>query len=254
MYVVVEGVPVQEDLGDRSLRVVVTDISDRRRAEQELVDGRRRLAGIVDSAMDAIISVDAAHRIVLFNAAAETMFRCPAASAIGQPLGRFIPGRFRAAHAVHVQEFGEAGVTVRKIGQLTALTALRADGEEFPMEASISQCEVDGQKVFTAILRDITKRKEAEQALAAAKVSAERAMAAAEQANRAKDHFLAVLSHELRTPLAPVVLGVSMLQDRPDLDPGMREMLETVRRNIEMEIHLIDDLLDVTRIGAGRSN
>lgn len=99
---------------------------------------------------------------------------------------------------------------------------------------------------------DITERKQAEQELKAAKDSAERAKAVAEQANHAKDHFLAVLSHELRTPLTPVVMGVSMLQDRPNLDAGMREMLDSVRRNIEMEVHLIDDLLDVTRIARGK--
>ncbi len=71
------------------------------------------------------------------------------------------------------------------------------------------------------------------------------------KANRAKDHFLAVLSHELRTPLAPVVLGVSMLQERSDLAPETRETLEMVRSNVEMEARLIDDLLDVARIARG---
>ena len=98
---------------------------------------------------------------------------------------------------------------------------------------------------FIGTVMDVTEKKFAENILVQAK-------AAAEQANRAKDHFLAVLSHELRTPLTPVVMGVSMLQDRTDLDPGMREMLETIRRNIEMETHLIDDLLDASRIARGK--
>jgi len=85
-----------------------------------------------------------------------------------------------------------------------------------------------------------------------AKTVAEQAKAVAEQANVAKDHFLAVLSHELRTPLTPVVMGVSMLQDRPDLDATMRQTLEMIRRNVEMEARLIDDLLDVTRIARGK--
>ena len=104
------------------------------------------------------------------------------------------------------------------------------------------------------VLRDITDRKLAELELQAAKDSAERAKAAAEQANRAKDHFLAVLSHELRTPLTPVVMGLSMLRDRPDLDPSMRETLEMLRRNVELEARLIDDLLDVSRIARGSSS
>jgi two-component system CheB/CheR fusion protein len=88
--------------------------------------------------------------------------------------------------------------------------------------------------------------------LAAAKQSAERAKAEAEEANRAKDHFLAVLSHELRTPLTPVVAAVSMLQQNQRLDEGMRENLEMIRRNVELEARLIDDLLDVTRIARGK--
>lgn len=92
----------------------------------------------------------------------------------------------------------------------------------------------------------------AEEELRAARQSAEQAKGTAEQANRAKDHFLAVLSHELRTPLTPVVMGVSMLQDRTDLDAGVRESLEMIRRNVEMEARLIDDLLDVARIARGK--
>ena len=99
---------------------------------------------------------------------------------------------------------------------------------------------------------DIEDRKCAEEELKAARESAECAKGAAEHANRAKDHFLAVLSHELRTPLTPVLMGVSMLQDRPDIDPGIHETLEMVRRNVEMEAQLIDDLLDVTRIARGK--
>jgi two-component system CheB/CheR fusion protein len=99
--------------------------------------------------------------------------------------------------------------------------------------------------------RDVTEARRAEEELRAAKNSADRAKAVAELANRAKDYFLAVLSHELRTPLAPVVMGVSMLQDRPDLDQDVRETLGMVRRNAEMEARLIDDLLDITRISRG---
>ena len=99
---------------------------------------------------------------------------------------------------------------------------------------------------------DISAQKAVEEELVAAKASAENAKAVAELANRAKDHFLAVLSHELRTPLTPVVMGVSMLQDRPDLAADVRNTLEMVRRNVEMEARLIDDLLDVMRIARGK--
>jgi PAS domain S-box-containing protein len=125
------------------------------RAQQE---DRARLGGVVDSAMDAIISVDAKQRIVLFNAAAEAMFRCAAVTAMGQPLDRFIPARFRERHRVDIENFGATGMTSRSMGALGSLSGLRADGEEFPIEASISQVEVSGERLFTVILRDITER------------------------------------------------------------------------------------------------
>ena len=124
-----------------------------------------RMAGMITSAMDAVISVDAEQRIVLFNPAAEKMFGCSASEAMGNSLDLFIPERFRHTHASHIKEFGGVGVTARRMGALGDLMALRANGEEFPIEASISQSEIDHQKLFTVILRDITKRKEAEGAL-----------------------------------------------------------------------------------------
>jgi PAS domain S-box-containing protein len=126
-----------------------------------------RLAGIVDSAMDAIITVDGQQQILLFNAAAEKMFRCSASEAIGQPLERFIPERFRSIHSSHIQAFGQTGITTRAMAGARAVYGLRTDGEEFPIEASISQLESEGQKFYTVILRDITERKRAEEALRA---------------------------------------------------------------------------------------
>ena len=115
--------------------------------------------------MDAIITVDENQKIVMFNAAAEKIFRCPAALAIGGPLDRFIPERFRAAHRGHVECFGITGATTRTMGGGLNLFGLRADGEEFPIDASISQVTTSGRKYFTVILRDISGRKRIEDAL-----------------------------------------------------------------------------------------
>jgi PAS domain S-box-containing protein len=136
------------------------------RANHAMRASEGRLAGIVNSAMDAIISVDREQRIIVFNAAAETLFRCSAASAIGHPIDMFIPQRVRERHRHHVDSFARTGITARSMGSLMALTALRADGEEFPIEASISQIEVDGQGIFTVILRDISERLRVEESRA----------------------------------------------------------------------------------------
>jgi PAS domain S-box-containing protein len=133
----------------------------RRRTEEELGKSQTRLAGLIDSAMDAIVTINADQRIILFNPAAEKMFRCSADEVIGQSIDRFIPERFRNAHREHIRAFGETNVSKRSMGALGAIYGLRTDGEEFPIEASISQVVADGQKLYTVILRDISERRRA---------------------------------------------------------------------------------------------
>lgn len=131
-------------------------------AEGRTEQSEERLAAILDSAMDAIITIDEAQRIVLFNRAAEVLFKCPRSEAIGSTLERFLPERFRAAHRAHVEHFGRTGVSSRKMGDTATLFALRADGQEFPIEASISQAMEGEQRLFTVILRDISRRLQAQ--------------------------------------------------------------------------------------------
>ncbi|HEY6304540.1 MAG TPA: PAS domain S-box protein [Terriglobales bacterium] len=144
---------------------VFTNITDRKEIEEELRASQARMAGIVASAMDAIIAADHEQKIVLFNAAAEKMFGCPAGDAIGNPIEHFIPQRFRAAHSDHIRRYDVTGVTNRALGIAGRLWALRADGQEFPIEASISQVEVSGKKLFTVVVRDVTERRLAEEAV-----------------------------------------------------------------------------------------
>lgn len=141
------------------------DQARRRRAESALRESECRLQAIISSAMDAVIAIDSSQRIVLFNPAAVSIFQVSEKEALGQHINRFIPDRFREMHVRHVQNFGHSGTTRRRMGLLGAITGLRANGEEFPIEASISQTEVSGQKLYTVILRDITERERAEKAL-----------------------------------------------------------------------------------------
>ena len=93
------------------------------------------------------------------------MFACPASDAIGSPIDRFIPQRFQADHREHIRKFGETGVTNRSMGTLDALWAVRANGEEFPIEASISQVQAVGKRLYTVIIRDVTESKRAQEEL-----------------------------------------------------------------------------------------
>lgn len=144
-------------------RGTVQDITQRKRMENELQESQNRLQAVVSSAMDAIIAVDEEQRIVLFNSAAEQMFGCSGSDAIGNSMDRFLPTRFRTAHGTHVRRFAESGVSNRSIG--TVLWGLRANGEEFPIEASVSQIRSDGKRLFTVIIRDVSARLKAQEAL-----------------------------------------------------------------------------------------
>ncbi len=122
----------------------------------------QRLLSIIESAMDAIITVDDEQRVVMFNQAAAKVFGVSAADAMGSPLDRFIPQRFRSAHAEHVRAFGRTGATNREMGRLGTLSGLHANGEEFPIEASISHAVSDGRRFYTVILRDISEKRRLE--------------------------------------------------------------------------------------------
>src|SRR4030095_4391262 len=225
-----------------------TDIDDHKRADQALRESRERLAGIVSSAMDSIITLDEDQRIVLFNEAAERMFGCSAAEALGQPFNRFIPERFRDAHTEPVRRFGE---TAGASQAMRPLTALRADGTEFPIEAAISKVEVGGRKLYTLIHRDITERKQAEaerEQLAREQV----ARASAEAANRSKDEFLAMVSHELRSPLNAILGYTRMLRSGPADREAINNVAAVLDRSAKAQLKIIEDLLDSARIITGK--
>jgi PAS domain S-box-containing protein len=137
-----------------------------RRSDEALRSNQAKLQGIVSSAMDAIVSVDEHQRIVLFNRAAEAMFQCAAAEAVGSTLDRFIPESVREVHREHIRRFAIQGITNRSMTSPGILAAIRSNGEEFPIEATISQVQADGEQLYTVILRDITERKQGEEARA----------------------------------------------------------------------------------------
>lgn len=142
------------------------EMAERNEAEAALRESRERLAGIIESAMDAVIAIDEDQQIILFNPAAETMFGCTADQAVGTPLSRFIPLRYQKAHEQHVRTFGTTGVTRRGMSSLGELVGVRACGAEFPIQASISQLLVNGNKIYTAIVRDMTEHRNAQLELA----------------------------------------------------------------------------------------
>ena len=246
---------IHDEAGNLQGFVKVTrNITERKETEEALQRSQEQLFGIISSAMDAIITVDSRQRIVLFNAAAEKMFYYPANEAIGQPVDRFIPERFRGAHRQHIQQFGQTNVTKRHMGSLGAIFGLRSDGEEFPIEASISQLESEGEKFFTVILRDITERKQAEERNRRLNETLEQRVvertAQLEAANKELEAFSYSVSHDLRAPLRHINgFSQALLEDYNDkLDEvGKNYLLEVCDASREMA-QLIDDVLQLARV------
>ena len=149
--------------------LITLSLAHQLRIDEELkatvTESEGRLQAIIQSAMDAIIIVDAEQRIVLFNAAAEQIFRCPSAEAVGTGIERFIPGQKLKAQPGDEIENGGTDLPLRKTGEHLALSGKRADGHEFPIDASISQVRLHGVQHFIVILRDVTERKQVEAAL-----------------------------------------------------------------------------------------
>jgi PAS domain S-box-containing protein len=226
---------------------IARDISERKKTEQGLRESHERFQRVIDSAMDAIISIDDSQRVVLFNAAAERMFGCSSADALGQPLDRFIPERFRAAHRAHVTAFGATGVTSRTMSELGKLVALRADGREFPIEAAISQTEVSGAKLFTVILRDITERRVAEEALSRSEGQL-RALAARLQ--RAQEEEAIRIARELHDQLGRCLTTLKIditLTEQMVSRQLTAETIRSIHEKTQMMQGAIDEMVHVVR-------
>lgn len=150
-----------------SNRALEEEIAERRQSEEALRHSEAMLAGTLDIMLEAVISVDGQQRIQLFNKGAEAVFGYSSDEIIGQPLERLLPVRFGETHHRHVRAFERSPAVTRLMVRRGAIQGLRSDGAEFPAEASISKFEVSGATRFTVVLRDITERERAEDALRA---------------------------------------------------------------------------------------
>jgi PAS domain S-box-containing protein len=191
---------------------------------------------------DAVIAVDDEQRIIFFNEGAEKIFGWSASEVGGKYLAMLLPERFRPAHRGHVQGFGAAHGRARLMGERQEISGLRKSGEEFPAEASIQRMVIDGKNVYAAVLRDVSARYRAEEAL--------------HQAIRARDDMMGIVSHDLRNPASAVkMLARSILAEsrqRDDIPADVAERVEIMQQAAAQIDALIQDLLDVTRLEAGR--
>jgi PAS domain S-box-containing protein len=213
------------------------------RAIATLRDSEARKGAILTSSLDAIITIDADGRIVEFNPAAEEMFGYRRTAVLGRELAEtIVPPAAREAHRRGVARYLATGEATL-IGRRVEVTAVRASGEEFPVDIAIAVMPGE-TPAFTATLRDITERKRAESELAEAR---DRAL----QAARLKSEFVANMSHEIRTPMNILFGMADMLLDSP-LDDSQRENVQALRRNAEGLLRIVDDVLDFSKIEAGK--
>ncbi len=223
----------------------------RTQTEAAVVEEQTRSRAILESALDAIISMDDNGCITEFNGAAERMFGHSRSQAIGQELAALIiPTALRDGHRTGLVAYLRTG-NGPFMNRRVETTAVRSDGSEFPVEISITKVPTV-PPVFTGFVRDVTDRVNAERerlALLDAELAARRE---AEAANRAKDEFLATLSHELRTPLNAIVGWTRMLLDGMLDEQSTRRALTIVDRNAHAQAQLVTDLLDVSRIITGK--
>jgi PAS domain S-box-containing protein len=218
---------------------------ERKRDEAALRESEVRKRAILETALDCIITIDHEGRIVEWNPAAEKTFGYSRAEVVGKQMGALIvPPAHREAHEqglAHYLATGEGPV----LNQRIEITAVRADGTEFPVELAITRIPLGGPPMFTGFVRDITPRKQMETALQ------ERADALV-KADRAKDQFLAMLAHELRNPIGAISNALQILKLRNGDDPRLQRPLEIMERQVEHQARMLEDLLNVSRIARGK--
>ena len=216
-----------------------------------LFDGQSALAAsesrnraIAEAALDSIITVDPQGCILEFNPAAERTFGLSRADALHQPVTQILfPEHLRADHQAKLQAL-LSSTEPETLGRRIETTAIRRNGDEFPVEMALVALEGDGHRFISAYLRDISERKEAERIMREAKESAE-------ANSRSKSDFLANMSHEIRTPMN-AILGMTDLALETRLDEEQREYLTLVKTSADALLSIINDILDFSKIEAGK--
>ena len=222
----------------------VQDVTELRNAEAALRQNEEILGGMLGASPEAIVVCDSNSKVLLFSAGAELTFGYAAAELVGLGVEQLMPLRFRNRHQHHVDNFICGPSESIRMDDRSEIVGLRRNGEEFPAEASVVRMETPKGVMFTTIIRDLSERKLAEQSLRDAKELAE-------AANRAKSAFLANMSHEIRTPLNGV-LGVAGALARTDLTAQQRGMLQTIEASGQALQALLGDILDLSKVDAGR--
>ena len=222
------GLPLR-DLQGQIVRwyFLLTEVDDRKRAEDELKRSEARHRVVVETASDAVISIDESGAIVLANPATKRIFGHEPEDLIGKPLRVLMPGAMRGLHESGLKRYLETGAKHLN-WQGTEMTAQRANGEDFPAEVSFGEMIVDGQRIFTGFIRDISDKKRAEEELHNSQAELARMMRV-----MTLGQLTASIAHEVSQPLSGILMNAStclrMLKSDP---PNLVGARETAQRTI----------------------
>ena len=216
-------------------------------------NGERRFQELLEAAPDAIMEVDSSGTIVLLNAAAEKLFDYRRDELLGRNIDSLVPDAVRDRHAAHRAGF-TAHPSTRTMGRGMILAARRRNGSEFPVEISLSPANTPEGFRVTAIIRDVTDRRDAEDVIRRANIELEARNREVERANHLKSEFLASMSHELRTPLHTILGFTELLKEEQEgpLNEKQHRFLKHVHQDALHLLALINDILDLSKIEAGR--
>lgn len=217
------------------------------------VKAEDRFRDLLEAAPDGIVEVDREGKIVVVNAAAETMFGYSRDQLLGQPVEKLIPEGARSRHGAHRAAYWAHPVT-RPMGSGLVLLGRRSDGAEFPVEISLSPVRTEDGFRVTAIIRDVTAEQKAEEALRTAYQLLEEQNSELERANRLKSEFLASMSHELRTPLHTIIGFTELLAEELEgpLNQKQKRFVNHVHQDSQHLLELINDILDLSKVESGQ--
>ena len=232
-----------EDGQPRGAIVVLLDVTERNQLQQSITRNEARLRGILNSAMDAIITIDASQRVVLFNPAAERIFGHSAEQALGAPLQQFIPERIPVLPAESIQHIDENGSATSGMElQRVNLSGMRRSGAGFPLEATIALMEEEGVKLYTLVLRDVTERQRAATALLLLQMDLREFVAKVQAEREQEKTFLARELHdELGQALTAVKMDIMWVLEK--LSAGQLTVVE----KLEKMLLLLNDTVAATR-------
>lgn len=207
----------------------------------------RNLSQVLGAVVDGIITADEKGNIQVFNPAAEKIFGYSASEVIGNKLDMLMPKDISDRQGDIMHNYAQ-GAEASIIGKGRVVQGMRKDGSQFPMDLAISEIEIEGNRIYTGIIRDVTERQEAEREIIEAKEAAERA-------STVKSEFMANMSHELRTPLNAII-GFSEITRSEIFGPlgneKYKDYLCDIQDSARHLLDLINDILDLTRIEVGK--